>query len=216
MVEKAKEERAFPYFPFGQSFHCRVRFDFHNVLFGMYLCYLLIDCDVLCIVICLIKQRIKKQIFLLSNKFSQRKEKEAILVSSLPFTLPFIPFASTSCTNAFWTSLSVFSMPWRASATSRSPPQCGLCVATERQIQRNTPVVVDELSQCSVNDTHCPPSHSVFPSPCVPFTRVTLSLSLSPSLLLFFSSSLLLSFSPSLLLLSSPVYGDTEGRCRRR
>ena len=57
---KAKEERIFPYFPFGQFFHCHIRFDFHNVLSDIYLCHLLIDCDVLCAVIRFIKQKIKK------------------------------------------------------------------------------------------------------------------------------------------------------------
>ena len=109
--EKAKEERAFPYFPFGQSFHCRVRVVFHSVFCGMYLCHFFVDWDVLCAVIRFIKQKIKN-IFVVKQIFSKKK-KEAILVSSFPFTHPFFPFVSISCISTIWISLPVFSMPRR-------------------------------------------------------------------------------------------------------
>ena len=180
--EKAKEERAFPYFPFGQSFHCRVRVVFHSVFCGMYLCHFFVDWDVLCAVIRFIKQKIKN-IFVVKQIFSKRKK--AILVSSFPFAHPFFSFASISCISTIWTPSSLFSMPRRTSAAPHAPPQCGLSVAMERQIQRSASIVVDEFSQCSVNGTHCL-HHTVCPPPHVVRSPVWLSL-------LFFSPSSLLS-----------------------
>lgn len=101
MGEKAKEERAFPYFPFGHSFHCRVLFDFHNVLFDMCLCHLLIDCDVLCVVIRLIKQRIENKYFCYQTNFLKERKKKrysfppflSLLLSS-PLHPPVVPTLS--------------------------------------------------------------------------------------------------------------------------
>ena len=86
--EKAKEERAFPYFPFGQSFHCRVRVVFHSVFCGMYLCHFFVDWDVLCAVIRFIKQKIKN-IFVVKQIFSKKKKKRYSFPPFLSLILSF-------------------------------------------------------------------------------------------------------------------------------